>query len=125
MLFGKKLREIRLSKHIGMRDIAEAIGLSPSDYIKLERGYIEPPRDPEWIKTVAEKLNIKEFSGEDMALYISWSKKFIMQEMPYYKPVMVLSNDGETPEEDMHELNLYLKEIVDNHNKKAKEFNGK
>jgi predicted transcriptional regulator len=78
MFFGQKLKELRLKYlQIEKEDFAKKIGMDFLDYCHVENGFLEPPEEFSWIKTIIEKLNLKR--EDEMQLLDLWSKPFIMQ----------------------------------------------
>ena len=91
MFFGQKLKECRLEyANQGLRKWSHTMGMIPSDYHRLERGFDKPPEDPEWYLSLLENLKSSkdgeeigiEKGGEDeQELFRLWKEPFVMQKM--------------------------------------------
>jgi len=57
--FGKILKELRIKKEIGLREICKLTNYDPSNWSKIERGKIAPPTDEAILKKWAVILGIK------------------------------------------------------------------
>jgi DNA-binding Xre family transcriptional regulator len=57
MIFGTYLRALRNEKCIGLEDLAAAVGLSPLQLSRLERGRDAPPSE-DVIKAIARTLGV-------------------------------------------------------------------
>ena len=55
-IFGKRLRELRKSRRIKVKDLAEVVSCSPSLIYNIEKGYNEP--QPEFIIRAARFFNV-------------------------------------------------------------------
>lgn len=61
--FGKTLKELRIKKGIGLREICKLTNYDPSNWSKIERGKIAPPTDEVILKKWAVILGIKTKEG--------------------------------------------------------------
>ena len=68
-MFGKFVKEIRLSHELGLREFCVENEYDPSNWSKVERELIPPPKDEETLSRWARSLKIKEGSAE-------WKKFF-------------------------------------------------
>ncbi len=129
MFFGKKLKELRLEKNVGLRKMAKKLDILASKYSQIENGYKEP-LDALWLHGVIEKLEIGFQSDEAKELTRLWNEPFVMQKMSECKVIIHATKrhgDSEwttpsTPTECV-ELTEYLNEYVIAHNEKADEYN--
>jgi len=126
MFFGKKLKELRLKyAKMGLRNFSKDMEMSPSEYSNLERGLALPPKDKEWIHKLLEKLQIPQYSEDEMALYIEWNKPFVMQLMDedIFISHATLTGGGHADTKKLKEVSEWMREIAIEHNKKAKKYN--
>lgn len=126
MIFGQKLKELRLSNaEMGLRKFAKEIGMKPSELSKIEHGYSPPPKDSKWFFVVAEKLKLKDMTSDQMDFHILWQQPFVMQLMDEDGfAVHGLMSDGTSADGDkLIELTEYLQNIAKEHNKKARKYN--
>lgn len=61
-MFGAYIKELRLKKGFSLREFARRIKEDPSNWSKIERGVLPPPKDREKIRTIANILEISEGS---------------------------------------------------------------
>ena len=63
--FGKILKELRIKKELGLREICKLVNYDPSNWSKIERGIISPPSEEkvlrEWAKALGLSKKTKEF----------------------------------------------------------------
>jgi len=124
MFFGQKLKEIRLKQGFGLRKFADLINIKATELSNIEHGYIEPPQEPQWLYDLVDTLNLESRSTEEMQLFYSWTEPFVMQEMPEFVPAFVCSKDNAPiTEEKMVEFMEWMNSKIDEHNKKAREYN--
>ena len=64
MIFHEYLENLRISKELGMRELAHKIGMDVGNYSRLERGITSPPNKDEFYNKVSDNLNL----GEDESL---------------------------------------------------------
>ncbi|HPD61371.1 MAG TPA: helix-turn-helix transcriptional regulator [Thermodesulfobacteriota bacterium] len=57
-MFGKFIKEKRLSKGLGLREFCKMIEVDASNWSKIERGVLAPPQDEEKLKKIAMVLGI-------------------------------------------------------------------
>lgn len=69
--FAKLLKALRLKAGYGLREFAELIGESPSNYVGRETEKQGPWRSPDKLRRVAVALNLREGSEEWDAFYIA------------------------------------------------------
>lgn len=62
--FGNYVRELRLSKDIGLRQFCIAAEVDPSNWSKVERGIIAPPTDEDTLERISKVLGIEKGSPE-------------------------------------------------------------
>ena len=127
MFFGEKLKELRLKDpSMSLRDLSIAMDMMPSVLSKIEHGYMEPPQDPQWLYKLVDVLGLEARSSEEMQLFSFWTDPFVMQEMPEFCPAVVCTEDGNPlSKEKMIEFVEWMNDRAKEHNKKAREYNGK
>lgn len=126
MIFGQKLKELRLSNaEMGLRKFAREIGMKPSELSDIERGYAPPPKNSNWLFMIAEKLKLGDLTSEQMDFHILWSQPFVMQFMEENGFIPhATATDGHTLNvEELDNLSSYINERAKEHNKKAREYN--
>jgi len=124
--FGEQLKSSRLHARLGLRKFASLINMKPSELSDIERGYIDYPRDEEWLYKISDILGMIRGSKEEFWLYGSWAyKPFTMQLMD--EDVFIChatSIDGKPLDEDgLIKLSDYMSDYAKEHNIKAREFN--
>jgi transcriptional regulator with XRE-family HTH domain len=63
-MFGAFIKEIRTKQRIGLRNFCKRVGYDPSNWSKIEREVMPPPRDNGTLREWAKKLNLKPDSEE-------------------------------------------------------------
>ena len=61
-MFGKFVKELRARDRIGLREFCLKHGHDPSNWSKIEREVLAPPRDEGTLRTWARQLGLKEGS---------------------------------------------------------------
>ena len=57
--FGEYIKRLRLERRVTLRAFCEAINMDPANYSKLERGKLQPPRDPAKLDLYRRALGIE------------------------------------------------------------------
>ena len=68
-MFGTFIKELRARRRLGLREFCLEHGHDPSNWSKIEREVLQPPRDEQILRTWAEQLGLK--AGSD-----DWLKFF-------------------------------------------------
>ena len=127
MIFGKRLKELRLTKaRIGLRRFAEKISMQPSTLSEIERGLIPPPKCRKWINHLSDLLGLTPNSKEETELYELWSQPFVMQELPENmlpSPLTHKSDGTLMSTDELIDLTNSINSRAKEHNKRAKEYN--
>ena len=63
-MFGKFIKQIRDRQRLGLREFCLENRHDPSNWSKIERGVLAPPRDEETLRTWAKQLGLKERSDD-------------------------------------------------------------
>jgi transcriptional regulator with XRE-family HTH domain len=57
-MFGQYIKELRSRKRIGLREFCTRHGHDPSNWSKIERGILPPPRDDDTLSEWARQLEL-------------------------------------------------------------------
>ena len=63
-MFGKFIKELRARRRLGLREFCLEHGHDPSNWSKLEREVLQPPRDERTLRTWAKQLGLKPASDD-------------------------------------------------------------
>src|SRR5258707_11572492 len=63
-MFGKFIKELRARQRLGLREFCQQHGHDPSNWSKIEREVLAPPRDEETLRTWAKQLGLKPTSPD-------------------------------------------------------------
>jgi len=63
-MFGEFIKELRVRQRLGLREFCLEHGHDPSNWSKIERGVLPPPRDEETLRTWAKQLGLKQGSED-------------------------------------------------------------
>lgn len=63
-MFGKFIKQIRVQQRLGLREFCLDHGHDPSNWSKIEREVLPPPKDEAILRVWARQLRLKEGSGE-------------------------------------------------------------
>ena len=63
-MFGKFVKELRTRQRLGLREFCLEHGHDPSNWSKLEREVLPPPRDEDTLRTWAKQLGLKHASED-------------------------------------------------------------
>jgi len=63
-MFGTFIKELRARQRLGLREFCLKHGHDPSNWSKIERGVLPPPRDEETLRTWAKQLGLKQGSDD-------------------------------------------------------------
>jgi transcriptional regulator with XRE-family HTH domain len=63
-MFGQFIKELRARQRLGLREFCLEHGHDPSNWSKIERGVLAPPRDEETLRTWAKQLGLKQGSED-------------------------------------------------------------
>ena len=58
-MFGKFIKELRAKQRLGLREFCLEYGHDPSNWSKIEREVLQPPRDEETLRAWAKQLGLK------------------------------------------------------------------
>jgi transcriptional regulator with XRE-family HTH domain len=57
-MFGKFIKELRARQRLGLREFCLEQGHDPSNWSKIEREVLQPPRDEETLRTWAKQMGL-------------------------------------------------------------------
>jgi len=63
-MFGKFIKELRARQRLGLREFCLEHGHDPSNWSKIEREVLSPPRDEDTLRTWAKQLGLKQGSDD-------------------------------------------------------------
>src|SRR6059036_3647703 len=63
-MFGTFVKELRAKQRLGLREFCLENGYDPSNWSKIEREVLPPPRDEETLRTWAKQLGLKQGSDD-------------------------------------------------------------
>jgi len=69
LMFGDFVKELRIKEDLTLREFCRQLGEDASNWSKIERGKMSPPRDEKKLKKIAKVLGIKEHSDESNKLF--------------------------------------------------------
>src|SRR5438105_3228262 len=64
IMFGEFIKQIRERQRLGLREFCLENGYDPSNWSKIERGVLPPPRDEDTLRTWAQHLGLKQGSED-------------------------------------------------------------
>lgn len=114
--FGSFISNLRISRGLTLREFCRRTELDPSNWSKIERSILPPPKSKRAIETIMEAIGITKGSKEynealDLALMECIPEDYqeertLLMELPvFFRTVR-----GETPsEEDLNKLVEYLR----------------
>jgi transcriptional regulator with XRE-family HTH domain len=112
-MFGTFMKELRARQRLGLREFCLEHGHDPSNWSKIEREVLPPPRDEETLRTWAKQLSLKPGSDdwlkffEYAAVAAGRIPDHILQdtELAAHLPAFFRTLSGEKPSrEDMEKL---------------------
>jgi transcriptional regulator with XRE-family HTH domain len=63
-MFGTLIKELRAKQRLGLREFCLKQGHDPSNWSKIEREILPPPRDEETLRAWAKQLGLKQGSDD-------------------------------------------------------------
>ena len=63
-MFGDFIKEKRLAQNLSLRSFCKAISEDPSNWSKVERGVLTPPKNEAKLKSIARVLKVKQGSTD-------------------------------------------------------------
>ena len=93
MSFHDHVKDLRIRKQIGLRQLCAQCGLDPSNWSKFERGMSPPPGDALALDRIAALLDLKADEKQQLADLI----KFGHQEIPVEVIAKPVAIEGKPP----------------------------
>lgn len=113
--FGEFVKSVRISKEISLRDFCRITSQDPSNWSKIERGILPPPKSRLVLDEIAQALGLVSRSEDYNALFdlaaISYIPKELINSQELYEklPVFFRTSRGDSPNRE--ELEKLLKLI--------------
>lgn len=114
--FGTFITTLRLDRGITLREFSKRTGIDPSNWSKIERSIMPPPKSKSAVESVLAAIGIERGTEEynmalDMAMFQAIPEDFVAEkEILNELPVFFRTVRGEKPsEEDLQKLIEYLK----------------
>lgn len=68
LTFGEYVKNLRIKKGITLREFCRIAGIDPSNWSKIERGLLSPPKSEEMLESVRKAINLGRNSEEYITL---------------------------------------------------------
>lgn len=81
MNFGNYIKSIRLERGVTLRDFCRQLDIDPSNWSKVERGKLPPPKSKLMLESIAKKLGIEDGTEEWYAIFDLAVTAFIPTEL--------------------------------------------
>jgi len=114
--FGNYITTLRLSKGITLREFCRRTGFDPSNWSRIERSVISPPKSKKTIESILDSIGIERGTEEyntalDLGLLESIPEDFVEEKNVLKElPVLFRTVRGGIPsEEDLQKLVEFLK----------------
>jgi transcriptional regulator with XRE-family HTH domain len=101
--FGEYIKSLRISKEITLRDFCKTSQQDPSNWSKIERGFLPPPKSKLVLEQITDSLSIQKNSEEyftifDLAAIAFIPKELLTDEELLEKlPILFRTNRGKAP----------------------------
>jgi transcriptional regulator with XRE-family HTH domain len=106
--FGQTAKDFRIEKGFTLRNFCSKANLDPSNWSKVERELMEPPKDKEIIETIASALNLDNEQKQklmDLAIIHSIPKELVDEQIVKKLPIFFRTLSGKKPtEKELKEL---------------------
>lgn len=115
--FGEYIKELRISKEITLREFCKKTNIDPSNWSKIERGILPPPKSRSVLEELANVLGLDQTSEEfntlcDLAALSHIPKELLTDEKVLeLLPIFLRTSRGEKPnDEELDKLVKIIKE---------------
>ncbi len=115
--FGEFIKDLRIEKRITLREFCRLTNFDPSNWSKIERGVLQPPKSKEVLEEIAKILSVKKNSEDYNLLMDLAAISFIPLDLIDEKsivdklPVFFRTLRGNPPtKEELKELIKIIKE---------------
>jgi transcriptional regulator with XRE-family HTH domain len=79
--FGEFIKELRIRKEITLREFCRRANLDPSNWSKVERGLLPPPKSKKILEEIAQILKLKKDEDDYYFLFDMAALSFIPKEL--------------------------------------------
>jgi transcriptional regulator with XRE-family HTH domain len=117
LTFGEFIKQLRLQNRITLREFCRLSGIDPSNWSKIERGMLPPPKSKLMLEEIAKILKIKKnndnwYTLMDLAAITHIPKELLNNQSIVEKlPVFFRTLRGQKPtEEELENLIKLIKE---------------
>lgn len=117
LTFGEFIKQLRLQNRITLREFCRLAGIDPSNWSKIERGMLPPPKSKMLLEEIAKILKVKKNSDAwytlmDLAAITHIPKELLSNQSIVEKlPVFFRTLRGQKPtEEELENLIKLIKE---------------
>ncbi|HDP98046.1 MAG TPA: XRE family transcriptional regulator [bacterium] len=117
LTFGEFIKQLRHQNRITLREFCRRTGIDPSNWSKIERGILPPPKSRMLLEEIAKILNVKKNSDNwytlmDLAAITHIPKELLSNQSIVEKlPVFFRTLRGQKPtEEELENLIKLIKE---------------
>jgi len=117
LTFGEFIKQLRLQNRITLREFCRLSGIDPSNWSKIERGMLPPPKSKLMLEEIAKILKVKKNSDDwytlmDLAAITHIPKELLSNQAIVEKlPVFFRTLRGQKPtEEELENLIKLIKE---------------
>ena len=117
LIFGEFIKQLRLQKRITLREFCRLAGIDPSNWSKIERGMLPPPKSKMLLEEIARILKIQKNSDDwytlmDLAAITHIPTELLSDQSIIEKlPVFFRTLRGQKPtEEELENLIKLIKE---------------
>jgi len=86
--FGEFIRVLRIKKGLTLRNFCKINNIDPSNWSKIENGYLSPPKSETVLKEIAKSLGIENNSDEWYSLIDLAAISFIPQNIINNDPLL-------------------------------------
>ncbi len=115
MQFSEFVKDHRVNNRISLREFCRQTDFDPSNWSKIERGVLAPPKTPEQLNKIAAALDFEKDTDNyktlfELAAIEAIPKKILDQEVLNKLPIFFRTVRGDTPtEEELNKLISVLK----------------
>ena len=114
--FGEYIKNIRIKKRMTLREFCRETKYDPSNWSKIERNILQPPKSKEILNSIADTLNIEKDSEEystmlELAALSYIPTELIESDVVERLPIFLRTIRGQKPtREELEELIKILRE---------------
>ena len=79
--FGEFVRQLRLKNSMTLREFCRIAGIDPSNWSKIERGMLQPPKSKTALQKLAKSLNLEEGTNDYETLFELAAIEYVPKEL--------------------------------------------